>query len=88
MRVDIVVDEVAFPLKEELPVQIKEILKRRLGENATVGQLGNRKSYLLFLLKLFLLLSMAKMKRRFGGKLKHSSRSAVGANSILPMMSR
>ena len=43
VRVDIVVDGVAFPLKEELPVQVKEILKRRLGENATVEQLGKRK---------------------------------------------
>ena len=43
VRVDIVVDGVAFPLKEELPVQVKEILKRRLEENATVEQLGKRK---------------------------------------------
>ncbi len=43
MRVDIVVDGVALPLKEELPVQVKEILKRRLGENATVEQLGKRR---------------------------------------------
>jgi hypothetical protein len=43
VRVDIVVDGVALPLKEELPVQVKEILKRRLEENATVEQLGKRK---------------------------------------------
>ena len=43
VRVDIVVDGVALPLKEELPVQVKEILKRRLGENATVKQLGKRR---------------------------------------------
>ncbi len=43
MRVDIVVDGVAFPLEEELPVKVKEILKRRLEENATVEQLGKRK---------------------------------------------
>ncbi len=43
VRVDIVVDGVAFPLKEELPVQVKAILKRRLGENATVEQLGKRR---------------------------------------------
>ncbi len=43
VRVDIAVDRVAFPLKEELPVQVKEILKMRLEENATVKQLGKRK---------------------------------------------
>ena len=43
VRVDIVVDGVAFPLKGEEAVQAKEILKRRLGENATVEQLGKRK---------------------------------------------
>ncbi len=43
MGVDIVVDGVALPLKEELPVQVKEILKRRMGENATVEQLGKRR---------------------------------------------
>ena len=43
VRVDIVVDGVALPLKEELPVQVKEILKRRLGENATVEQIGKRR---------------------------------------------
>ncbi len=43
MRVDIVVNGVALPLKEELPVQVKEILKRRWGENATVEQLGKRR---------------------------------------------
>ncbi len=43
MRVDIVVDGVALPLKEELPLQVKEILKRRLGEDATVEQLGKRR---------------------------------------------
>ncbi len=43
MRVDIVVDGVALQLKEDLPVQVNEILKRRLGENATVEQLGKRR---------------------------------------------
>ncbi len=43
MRVDIVVDGVAFPLKEEEAVQAKAILKRRLEENATVEQLGKKK---------------------------------------------
>ncbi len=43
MRVDIVVDGVAFPLKEEIPVQVKEILKKRLGKSATVEQLGKRR---------------------------------------------
>ena len=43
MRVDIVVDGVAFTLKGEEAVQAKAILKRRLEENATVEQLGKRK---------------------------------------------
>ncbi len=43
MRVDIVVDGVAFTLKGEEAVQAKAILKRLLGENATVEQLGKRK---------------------------------------------
>jgi hypothetical protein len=43
VRVDIVVDGVAFPLKGEEAVQVKAILKRRLEENATVEQLGKRK---------------------------------------------
>jgi hypothetical protein len=44
VRVDIVVDGVAFPLKGEEAIQAKKaILKRRLEENATVEQLGKRK---------------------------------------------
>ncbi len=43
VTVDIVVDGVAFPLKEELPVQVKEILKRRSEGNATVEQPGKRR---------------------------------------------
>ncbi len=43
VRVDIVFDGVAFPLKGEEAVQAKAILKRRLEENATVEQLGKRK---------------------------------------------
>ncbi len=43
VRVDIVVDEVAFTLKGEEALQAKAILKRRLEENATVEQLGKRK---------------------------------------------
>ncbi len=43
VRVDIVVDGVAFTLKGEDAVQAKAILKRRLEENATVEQLGKRK---------------------------------------------
>jgi hypothetical protein len=43
VRVDIVVDGVAFTLKGEEAVQAKAILKRRLEENATVEQLGKRK---------------------------------------------
>jgi hypothetical protein len=42
VRVDIVVDGVAFTLKGEEAVQTKAILKRRLEENATVEQLGKR----------------------------------------------
>ncbi len=88
VRVDIVVDGVAFSPKGEEAVQTKAILNRRLEENATVEQLDKKKSYLLALHKSFLLLLKAKMKRRFGGNLKHSSRSAGEINSILPMMSR
>ncbi len=43
VRVDIVVDGVAFTLKGKEAVQAKAILKRRLEENATVEQLGKRK---------------------------------------------